>query len=384
MRLIKTLGLAALVALMAMVVFGATSATAEPIFLCGEDAEECASTATHVHETTLSGHKAVLKTNLITIECDVLLLGDTVAETEAPLVIEGNFTYSNCGTGCKVTEENGPSEIEVLREGHETASVTGEFLIHAECTINCRYNGVGLKATAKGPLLATETNGEVSLKEQVMSKESGTFCPSTSKLTITTTPLSATYFAKSVAPPLHIESCMTEEGTNCKTATVGTTFEETTAAIVFKGEGEGEEPPNAECSATTNGKITDATSEKAGDEMEVSITKVSLSECTGATVTAGGLPWSAGADIPAFKVDGKFEYRAYLVTDGNCAFQVSPTDRLFYEWDAGTRRWLDLGELKVQPLQPAGCFRLMDVEATLRSVSISDPNLPEALSLAVN
>ncbi len=200
MKPIKTLGLAALAALAAMAFAGAGagSAMAESTALCPEDktdsGHECTGGAvTHVHEATLSGKKAVLKTSILTVECDVLFLGDALSEEGAPLAIHGSFTYTNCGS-CTVAEENGPAEIRVLREGHETASVTGEGLVHVTCSgLNCRYNGVGLKGTAKGPLLATETNGEVSLTEQSTNKESGLFCPSTSKLTITTTPLSATY-----------------------------------------------------------------------------------------------------------------------------------------------------------------------------------------------
>jgi hypothetical protein len=187
------LGLAALAALMAMAIVGASSAMAESTSLCAADEAECAAPLTHVHETTLTGKKAVLKTSIVTVECDVLFLGDTLSESGAPLVIHGTFTYTNCGS-CTATEENGPAEVKVLKEGHEAGSVVGEGLVHVECSgLNCRYNGVGLKGAAKGPLLSTETNGEVSLVKQLTNKESGLFCPSTSELTITTTPLSATY-----------------------------------------------------------------------------------------------------------------------------------------------------------------------------------------------
>jgi hypothetical protein len=194
-KAIKMLGLAALAALMAMALLGATSAMAEPTALCGADEAECAKPVTHVHETTLEGKKAVLKTSVTTVECDVLFLGDTVKGTSEPLVISGKFTYSNCGS-CTVKEENSPAEIKVLREGEETAAVTGEGLVHVECSgLNCRYNGLELLGAGKGPLTSTEKNGEVSLSEQETNKESGLFCPSTSKLTITTTPLSATYLS---------------------------------------------------------------------------------------------------------------------------------------------------------------------------------------------
>jgi hypothetical protein len=91
-----------------------------------------------------------------------------------------------------VTEENGPTEINVLKEGHETAKVTGEGLVYVNCKgfIDCSYNGVGLVGAAKGPLLASQENGEVSLQDQTANKETGGFlCPKTAKLDITITPL---------------------------------------------------------------------------------------------------------------------------------------------------------------------------------------------------
>ncbi len=203
MKPVKILGLV-LAALMAMAVVGAGSAMANPTALCKEDTDACPEekVITHVHETTLAGKKAVLKTSILTIECDVLFLGDVTNAGglseggEEKLDITGKeakFVYTNCGS-CTLTEENGPALLEVLREGHETASVTIESLLHSECSgLNCRYNEVGIKLTAKGSLLSTETNGSSVATEQSLNKESGLFCPSTTKLTITTTPLTVTY-----------------------------------------------------------------------------------------------------------------------------------------------------------------------------------------------
>ena len=196
MKPIKMLGLAALAALMAMAFVGASSAAAEDTALCvlHHEIREGCTGIEHVHETTLTGKKAVLKTSLVTVECDVLFLGDGLIGASglpsgAPLIIHGTFTYTNCG-GCTAVEENGPAEIKVLKEGHETSKVTGEGLVHVTCSgLNCRYNGTGLVGTGKGSLLSAETNGEVSLVKQSVPKESGIFCPSTSELTITTTPL---------------------------------------------------------------------------------------------------------------------------------------------------------------------------------------------------
>ncbi len=204
MQPIKMFGIAALAALLAMAFVGVSSAVAEPTVLCSNDVtveekgevqeegkENKCEEVTHIHETSVG--KAKLKSSLPTIECNALFLGDRVKETYAPLVIEGAFTYSSCNNFCSVKEENGPAEIKVLREGEELSSVTGEGLVHVSCPfINCNYIGEGLQGHGKGPLTATQKNGEVVITEQATQKESGS-CPEEAFLTITTTPLSATY-----------------------------------------------------------------------------------------------------------------------------------------------------------------------------------------------
>lgn len=191
MKSIKVFSVIALTTLTVMAFAGASTAMAESTALCTTDENPCE--AIHrmesVHEVSVG--KAKLLT-VINVECNVLFLGkvESANNLGSPLAIIGNFTYTNCG-GCEVEEENGPTEIKVLRESHETASVTGEGLVHVNCPglINCSYNGVGLKATAKGPLLATQENGEVIISEQTTNKETGGFlCPKKAKLDITMTP----------------------------------------------------------------------------------------------------------------------------------------------------------------------------------------------------
>jgi lysophospholipase L1-like esterase len=184
-----------LVALAALAFFGTTSAMAESTTLCTADASGCG--VSHVHETSVG--KAKLLSSVGTTECNVLFLGDISTTLASPLVISGSFTYTNCelgGGSCTAVEEASPAEIKVLKEAHEKAKVTGEYLVHLTCSgfLDCSYNGVGLKGTAKGPLLSTQENGEVTISEQSLTKETGGFlCPKTAKLDITTTPLSATY-----------------------------------------------------------------------------------------------------------------------------------------------------------------------------------------------
>jgi hypothetical protein len=202
MKLLKMFGLAALTALMAMAFAGAGSAMAESTALCEDDPGDniyavCDDFIEHVHETTLASAQAKILSSVIDVECDVLFLGSALAAlaTNGPMLIHGSFTYTNCGVGCTVFEENGPGDVKVLKTSHETASVTYAFQIHVECWIfiDCKYNGVGLTGTGKGPLLSSEINGGVTLTEQVLNRVGGSFCPATAKLDITTTPLKETY-----------------------------------------------------------------------------------------------------------------------------------------------------------------------------------------------
>jgi len=199
MRPLKMLGLAALAALMAMAFVGAGSAMAESTALCSKDPGEAAcpegSVVSHLHEATLSGAKATLVTNSITVECDVLFLAEVLSALGEPLLASGNLTYTNCGS-CTVAEVSEETTVEFAKLGHETADVAGEGEVSVKCgAISCTYNATELLGTAKGPLLSSEKNGSRSIVEQSPSG-AGLFCPSAKKLNISLTPLSATSITK--------------------------------------------------------------------------------------------------------------------------------------------------------------------------------------------
>jgi hypothetical protein len=201
---IKTFGLAVLTALMAMAFVGAGPAMAESTELCGLDPGTESTAPCPEGEAVVSIHEvSVGKARVLTIsqiqpeiECNVLFastqIGTKAGTAGAPLVIKGHFTYTNCE--CPVKEKSGATtEIKVLREGHETAKVTGKLDISINCLgIFCVYNGTELEGTGKGPLLSTQANGEVTFNEQEV-EGSGGFCPSKGKLDITMTPLAPTY-----------------------------------------------------------------------------------------------------------------------------------------------------------------------------------------------
>jgi hypothetical protein len=200
---IKMFGLAALAALMAMAFVGASSALATgSTALCEQEESICAEPITHLHEATLPGHKAtILYGSGFNVECDALFLGDALnGGLGNPLIVHGNFTFTNCEGGCTVTEENGPIELRLLKEASELAKVTsgtggGAGLIHVVCGgfLNCRYTGSGLVWHGLGSLTSSETNGEITISGQEPSKESGIFCPSSPALDATLTPLEPIY-----------------------------------------------------------------------------------------------------------------------------------------------------------------------------------------------
>lgn len=195
---------------MAIAVAGASSAMAESTQLCRQDmavfnggqylgtgACPAAEAVNSVHLLSVGKAKLLDNEGGVLVECNVLFQSRTVGGLGTPQVIEGNFTYVNCGT-CQVREALGSlAIIEVLREGHETAKVKGEAEISVSCLgIACVYNGEGLEGTAKGPLLANPArpNGEVFLQRQVVNPVEG-ICPE-AELDIIMVPLTATYLAK--------------------------------------------------------------------------------------------------------------------------------------------------------------------------------------------
>jgi hypothetical protein len=217
-KAIKTIALSGLATVFVISFLGASTAMAESTSLCRADQNPCAAInqINSTHQTSVG--KAKLLTSLGTTECTALFSGTTSGAGD-PLVISGGFTYSNCtlaGNSCTWTEENGPAKISLSKEGHETAKVTGEYLIHVVCgtSIDCSYTGTNLVGTAKGPLLSAQIpdNGEIAISEQSLTKETGGFlCPKTGKLDVTTTPLVATSIVAEAAVVESTSWCRVDE-----------------------------------------------------------------------------------------------------------------------------------------------------------------------------
>jgi hypothetical protein len=136
-----------------------------------------------------------LLTSAINILCEVLYLGDTLA-LGAPLVIHGNFTYSNCHeeggtTTCSAVQTSSSALLEALKSGSETAEVKFSYELLMECAgfIHCVYNGVGLKAAEEGSL----GSGHITIGKQTVNKVSGFLCPKTATLDVLWESLTALY-----------------------------------------------------------------------------------------------------------------------------------------------------------------------------------------------
>jgi hypothetical protein len=296
-RSLKMFGLAALAVLMAMAFVGASSAMAENTTLCSTDPAGSCTAIAHVHAVSVG--KAKLLSSIGTSECNALFSGNVTKAGVDPLVIEGGFTYTNCefnGGSCTAKEENGPAEIKVSKEGHETAKVTGEGLVHLVCgsSINCSYNGTNLVGTAKGPLLSTQENGEVTLSEQAVTKEvGGLLCPKIAKLDITMSPLSATYLtaeSKSVSTTLCNEDPV---GTNvCPAGHSLSSVHEVSVgkAKLLTSLG------TSECNALFSGNIT-----KAGVDPLVIEGGFTYTNCTFAGSSCTATEENGPAEIKAFK-----------------------------------------------------------------------------------
>jgi len=192
-KTVKTSGLLAAVAVFAMALLGPSIAMGESTSLCSADEDPCNSPVSHVHYVS---NDLKVETSVMDYECDSLLLAD-VSELGSPQVLEGSFTYTNCGS-CTREEENGPAILNFLKTGHETAAGTGESLVFVDCGsfIECSYTLENVTGSVIGPLLSSENNGEIKFKKAPLThEEGGLFCPAEAYLKATFVPLSPTYIS---------------------------------------------------------------------------------------------------------------------------------------------------------------------------------------------
>jgi hypothetical protein len=153
--------------------------------------------------------------------------------------------------------------------------------------------------------------------------------------------------APASASTFHIKSCL-KEGKECKTSSVGTTIEAKSEMTFEK-----EETLEDKCILTLTAKVTDPTTEKAGDDMALSIFKAAFTECSGSAIEVTGLPWEINADAKEFEETGAmeiwpFEFKTFFL---GCEYEakIAPeADTLLSYFVNAPSYWLtlDVGHVK--------------------------------------
>lgn len=221
MRL-KTLSLAAIAAVAAMVFVGTSSATAGETALCKVNQSPCeeGNLVTSVHMELASGATWSFSTNLFDIQCSDVLAEASVGEAGAPQAINiTSFAYpAVCETEesdpCWVTttaSKGNPDTATLLTTAENLGSlvVTDEGAkITLECEdiffstdIACTFRFTGLSFHVVG---GTESNkGMLNPEALPLESVSGLFCPETAEITGgLLEPLEATYISQGKGKPL--------------------------------------------------------------------------------------------------------------------------------------------------------------------------------------
>jgi hypothetical protein len=178
----------------------------------------------------------------------------------------------------------------------------------------------------------------------------------------------------SAVASVHIETCM-KNLEECKTSTPGTTFATSGGTIEVEGM-EGEEKDV--CTVATKGEVVDPTSEKAGDEMKLSITSAEFTKCTLGELKPTGLPWVVETDAPTYEKEHQFSnFRLKFTSWTGCKYEEDPPfDTMFEKIVNASPRSFILGSgLMVKAEEQFGCWILRKVHTLMPIVSISDSNL---------
>ncbi len=178
------------------------------------------------------------------------------------------------------------------------------------------------------------------------------------------------------AAAVHVESCMEKEK-ECKTATVGTTYETLSKEFVL---GEGGEALD-KCELKTTHEVKDATSESAKDPIEVITTKATFSNCSGeeGTLKATGLPWKLTTTQSEWEISHTVELMGYGFTGFFCEWVLNAPGDLVTE-NLDTR--VVTGHMLGQGSVPCALL-LKPVNHALAMVSVNDPKLTGAKDVVV-
>jgi uncharacterized membrane protein len=112
------------------------------------------------------------------------------------------------------------------------------------------------------------------------------------------------------------------EKKECKTASVGTTFEGTEGEFVIKDE---KGSVINKCVLSVKGKIVDPITEKENDELESAVTSVTLTKCTNSELEAASLPWVASIDAPEYEAADAWEVTPWAFKLFGCNYSIGGT-----------------------------------------------------------
>lgn len=177
------------------------------------------------------------------------------------------------------------------------------------------------------------------------------------------------------AAAVHVESCMEKEK-ECKTATVGTTYETVSKEFLL-----GEKGSRDKCELTTTHEVKDATSENSKDPLEVTTTKATFSNCSGeeGTLKATGLPWKLTTNTAEWEASHTVELMGYGFTGFFCEWVLNaPNDLVRENLDTRVVTGNMLGQGSV-----ACALLLIPVNHALAMVSVNDPKLTGAKDVVV-
>ena len=159
------LAVAAVTAIGAVAFVGASPATAGTTALCEVNESPCPAEVEHVHFVDSA---AKLLTPVLNVICEALFLGNALGlVTNGPVLVHGNFTYSNCTNGCTVTDLIGGLLL-FLRTAANLGEVNGDgFKVNVHCAgvIECEYDEEAPVGHLLGANLPT-TAGHILIDEQ--------------------------------------------------------------------------------------------------------------------------------------------------------------------------------------------------------------------------
>ncbi len=198
MRLVKMFGLATLMAVAAMALLGAASASATNTQLCtAHTGLTCVSGATSIHAVLATGTVGKLLSSPVTVLClGVLVEATPLAEGSPQAIHTLEMSYTGCGTNsahnnCTVTVEEQPL-ADLLKTGLDEGSLTATS---GRTRLQCSSLGIDCKYDLEGALFSIGAQHLTANEATITELGGKLLCPDEGFLDGLLESLSATYIA---------------------------------------------------------------------------------------------------------------------------------------------------------------------------------------------